>query len=96
MAKAVLADGDQVIATARNLEDLHGLVVQYGDQVRAVALDVTDPTAARAAVQAAVSAFGRLDVVVNNAGYANINSIEDMADDDFRAQVEINHCLFDL
>ena len=79
-----------MIATARNLEDLQGLVVQFGDQVCSVALDVTDVSAARAAVQAAVTAFDRLDVVVNNAGYANINSIEDMAEDDFRAQVETN------
>ncbi|MDG4826576.1 SDR family NAD(P)-dependent oxidoreductase [Asanoa sp. WMMD1127] len=62
----------------------------HGGRVRAVALDVTDPDAARAAVQAAVDAFGGLDVVVNNAGYADVASIEDMPDDDFRAQIDAN------
>ncbi|TQM83589.1 short-subunit dehydrogenase [Saccharothrix saharensis] len=66
------------------------LVERYGDRVRVVALDVTDPLAARAAVDTAVTAFGRLDVVVNNAGYANSGSVEDTPDDDFRAQVEAN------
>jgi NAD(P)-dependent dehydrogenase (short-subunit alcohol dehydrogenase family) len=90
LAEAVLAAGHRLVATARKPEDLHDLVEQYGDQVRAVALDVTDPAAARNAVAVATSAFGRLDVVVNNAGYGNINSIEDMAEDDFRAQIETN------
>jgi len=90
LAKAALAAGHRLVATARDPEDLSDLVAQYGDRVRAVALDVTDAVAARAAVAAATSAFGRLDVVVNNAGYANVNSIEDMAEDDFRAQIETN------
>jgi NAD(P)-dependent dehydrogenase (short-subunit alcohol dehydrogenase family) len=56
--------------------------------VRAVALDVTDPAAARAAVQVAIDEFGSLDVVVNNAGYANRAPIEEMTEEDFRAQIE--------
>ena len=90
LAKTVLAAGDRLVATARKPEDLRDLVAEYGDRVRAVALDVTDPAAARTAVAVATSAFGRLDVVVNNAGYANINSIEDVAEDDFRTQFETN------
>ncbi len=90
LAKAVLAAGHRLVATARKAEDLRDLVSQYGDRVRAVALDVTEPAGASAAVAAATSAFGRLDVVVNNAGYANVNSIEDVAEDDFRAQIETN------
>ena len=62
----------------------------YGESVRTVALDVTDAASARAAVQAAVDNFGSLDVVVNNAGYANSAPIEEMTDDDFRAQIETN------
>ncbi|GAA3592722.1 SDR family NAD(P)-dependent oxidoreductase [Streptomyces osmaniensis] len=58
--------------------------------MRAVALDVTDTAAARNAVQAAVDAFGRLDVVVNNAGYANSAPIEEMVEDAFRGQFEVN------
>jgi NAD(P)-dependent dehydrogenase (short-subunit alcohol dehydrogenase family) len=90
LAKAVLAAGHRLVATARRPEDLHALVEQYGERVRAVALDVTHPASARAAVQEAVSAFGRLDVVVNNAGYGNIASIEEGDDADFRAQMETN------
>jgi NAD(P)-dependent dehydrogenase (short-subunit alcohol dehydrogenase family) len=88
LAQAVLAAGHRLVATARKPQDLGDLVARYPERARAVALDVTDPAAARAAVEVATSAFGRLDVVVNNAGYANVSSIEDMAADDFRAQIE--------
>lgn len=90
IANAVLAAGDRLVATARDPAQLRALVEAHGDRVRAVALDVTQPAAARAAVEAARAAFGRLDVVVNNAGYANVNSIEDVAEDDFRTQIETN------
>jgi NAD(P)-dependent dehydrogenase (short-subunit alcohol dehydrogenase family) len=90
LAGAVLERGENLVATARRPADLDGLVAKYGDQVRAVTLDVTDPAAARAAVRTAVAEFGRLDVVVNNAGYANSAPIEEMAEDDFRAQIEAN------
>jgi NAD(P)-dependent dehydrogenase (short-subunit alcohol dehydrogenase family) len=90
LAKAVLNDGDRVVATARRPEQLKGLVLEYGDRARAVALDVTDAAAARAAVQTAIHEFGTLDIVVNNAGYANSSPIEETPDDDFRAQIETN------
>ncbi|MFE7752182.1 oxidoreductase [Streptomyces sp. NPDC057428] len=90
LAETVLESGDRLVATARRPEQLDDLVSRYGDQVRAVALDVTDAAAARDAVRASVDAFGRLDVVVNNAGYANSAPIEEMAEDDFRAQFEAN------
>jgi NAD(P)-dependent dehydrogenase (short-subunit alcohol dehydrogenase family) len=90
LAEAVLSAGHRLIATARKPEQLADLVEQYGDQVRAFALDVTDPATARDAIQLAVDSFGRLDVVVNNAGYGNIAPIEDVTDEDFRAQIETN------
>ncbi|HEX3789618.1 MAG TPA: oxidoreductase [Pseudonocardiaceae bacterium] len=90
LAEAVLASGDSLVATARTPEQLADLVKAYPDQARAVALDVTDAGQARAAVKTAVTEFGRLDVVVNNAGYANVSAIEDTSDEDFRAQIEAN------
>ena len=90
LAKAVLAAGDRLVATARRLEQLASLVEQYPERALAVALDVTDSASARAAVAQAVAHFGRLDVLVNNAGYANVSSIEDLPEDDFRAQMETN------
>src|SRR5258708_20617579 len=90
LAEEVLGAGDKLVATARKPAQLTDLVDRYGGQVRAVALDVTDARAAGNAIQSAVDAFGRLDLLVNNAGYANINSIEDMAAEDFREQIETN------
>ena len=90
LAAAALAAGDSVAATARHPEQLNDLAERYRDRVLTVALDVTDASAAYAAVASAVNDFGSLDVVVNNAGYANSAAIEDMPADDFRAQIETN------
>jgi NAD(P)-dependent dehydrogenase (short-subunit alcohol dehydrogenase family) len=90
LTEAVLEAGDSVLATARQPEQLDDLVARYGERVRPVALDVTDAGAAVRAVREAADAFGRLDVVVNNAGYANSAPIEEVAEDDFRAQIETN------
>jgi NAD(P)-dependent dehydrogenase (short-subunit alcohol dehydrogenase family) len=90
LARAVLERGDRLVATARKPEHLDEFVHEYGDRVRAVALDVTDAAAARYAVRVAVDEFGSLDVLVNNAGYADSAPIEETSDDDFRAQIETN------
>lgn len=88
LAEAVLAAGHRLLATSRDPRDLGALPAS--ENLRTAALDVTDPQAARACVENVVSAFGRLDVVVNNAGYIKANSVEDLAEDEFRRQIEVN------
>lgn len=90
LAQAVLENGDQLVATARKPEQLADLVTRYQDNIRTFALDVTRPDEARAAVSYALEVFGRLDVVVNNAGYGNVSSIEEASEEDWRKQIEAN------
>ncbi|MFC7674216.1 SDR family NAD(P)-dependent oxidoreductase [Mycolicibacterium sp. GCM10028919] len=90
LVKAALEAGDTVAATARRPEGLADLAATHGDRVLPLRLDVTDAEAARTAIAAARQRLGRIDVVVNNAGYANVAPIETGDDDDFRAQFETN------
>jgi len=88
IAEAALAAGDSVVAGARRTEELAPLVAQYGERVKSVGLEVRDEAAAKAAVQLAVDSFGRLDVLVNNAGYGQIAPFEQMSGEDFQAVVD--------
>jgi len=90
IAEAVIALGDRLVATARDPQRLEDLVKKYGDQVRTAPLDVADEDAAKAAVQVAVAAFGRLDVVVNNAGYGDFSPFEQMSSERFKALIDTN------
>lgn len=90
LAESAAAAGHQVVATARNPAQLQPLVDTYPDTAFSVALDVTDADAAAAAMAAGVERFGRVDVVVNNAGYANVAPIETAEVSDFRTQFETN------
>jgi NAD(P)-dependent dehydrogenase (short-subunit alcohol dehydrogenase family) len=90
IAEAVLESGDRLVATARDPRSLDDLVKKHGDPIRAAALDVTDEDATYAAVQVAVDAFGRLDVVVNNAGYGDIAPFEQLSSDRFKALMDTN------
>ncbi len=88
--EAALERGDKVTATARKLEAVSDLAETYGDAVLPLALDVTDHDAVFAAVQQAHAHFGRLDVVVNNAGYGLFGAIEEVSESEARDQIETN------
>ncbi|WP_435156384.1 SDR family NAD(P)-dependent oxidoreductase [Amycolatopsis sacchari] len=87
---AALAAGHRVLATARDPRSLDDLVAAHGDRIRAARFDVTDAGAAERIVAEAVEAFGRLDVVVNNAGQADRAALEDTTLEAFRRQIDTN------
>ncbi len=90
-AEAALERGDKVAATARKVEDVADLTERFGDAVLPLALDVTDAEQVRQAVPQAHAHFGRLDVVVNNAGYSLVGTVEEASEADVRAQFDANY-----
>src|SRR5229473_3903216 len=90
LTAAVLAKGDQVAATARNPEQLNALVEKYPDQIYAIKLDVTRHEQIHQAVADAVAHFGKIDVLVNNAGFGIIGAAEAFTDEQVSSQLETN------
>jgi NAD(P)-dependent dehydrogenase (short-subunit alcohol dehydrogenase family) len=88
--QAALERGDRVAATARDPKTLDDLSERYGDQLLSLALDVTDRDAVFEAVRTAHDHFGRLDIVVNNAGYGHFGMVEEISEEEARAQIETN------
>ncbi|HEY1519936.1 MAG TPA: oxidoreductase [Solirubrobacteraceae bacterium] len=84
LARAALAAGDRVVATARHPETLDGLIDEARDRVIAARLDVTEPSQIAAAVGAALERFGRIDVLVNNAGYGSVGALEEIDIDELK------------
>ncbi|MGY4386185.1 NADP-dependent 3-hydroxy acid dehydrogenase YdfG [Pedobacter sp. UYP24] len=89
-AEAALKRGDKVAATARKLESIAGLKEKYGDNVLTLELDVTNPEQVKATVEQAHAHFGRLDIVLNNAGYSLVGTVEEANAEDIRALYETN------
>lgn len=90
VASAALAAGHNVVLTARNPDSLDGILRQYPATATAVPLDVTDPTAVRAAVRAAEDRFGGIDILVNNAGYGLVGAVEEATPKEMRDLFETN------
>ena len=90
-AEAALTRGDKVVASARKAEDVAELKEKFGDAVLPLALDVTSTEQAQAAVQQAFEHFGRLDIVLNNAGYSLVGTVEEATESDVRALFEANY-----
>ncbi|MDB4902884.1 MAG: short-chain dehydrogenase/reductase [Mucilaginibacter sp.] len=89
-AEAFLKRGDKVAATARNIDTLNDLVQKYGDSVLPIQLDVNNREACFAAVKQAKEHFGRIDVLINNAGYGLFGAIEETSEQEARDQMETN------
>lgn len=89
--EAALERGDKVVATARKLADITDLKERFGDAVLPLALDVTDPTQVQQTIQQAHAHFGRLDAVVNNAGYSLVGTIEEASEADVRVEFDTNY-----
>ena len=90
LLERVLQAGDAALGTARDLSALDDLADAFPRTLATFALDVTDAAAGQEAVRSATEAFGRLDVLVNNAGYGHVAPFEQMEEADFRAQIETN------
>ncbi|UZR98556.1 SDR family NAD(P)-dependent oxidoreductase [Chondrinema litorale] len=88
--EAALERGDKVVATARKFESIADLKEKYGKQVLTLEMDVTQPNQVKSAVEAANEYFGRLDIVLNNAGYSLVGTIEEANTDEIRALYETN------
>ena len=80
LAEAVLAQGDRVIATARNVSKIQELEQEYPKTAKAIHIDITDPASIQTTVRSGLEAFGRIDVLVNSAGYPLLGVIEEVSD----------------
>ncbi|HEY1542292.1 MAG TPA: oxidoreductase [Xanthobacteraceae bacterium] len=90
ISDAIIKQGGRLVATARDADSLRPVVAQDGERTLALPLDVTDAAAAKTAIDKAIARFGRIDVVVNNAGYGHVGAIEECTEEELRHQVDVD------
>lgn len=90
LAEAVLAKGDKLVATTRHPEDVQDLANKYAEQVKIAELDITNADQISSAIDTAITTFGGVDVLVNNAGYGTLGAVEEISDEKVRKQFEVN------
>lgn len=90
VAKTILSKGDKVIATSRNLEEQIRNIGQPGDNFLPLKVDITNEAEVKTAIEKGIETFGRIDVVLNNAGYYLVGSMEEMTDEELRKTVDVN------
>lgn len=90
LAEKALGVGDKVVATARDIKKLTGIRDSYGETVKLVALDVNDSKQAEDAISSAIDSFGRIDVLVNNAGYGLVGALEEYSDEQMKENFDTN------
>ncbi|MDR3680722.1 MAG: oxidoreductase [Flavipsychrobacter sp.] len=90
LVQLLLANGNRVVATSRNAADIEKQVTKHRDNLLAMTVDITSDASVKHAVQQTIEKFGRLDVVVNNAGYLLVGSLEEITDQEFRQSMEVN------
>jgi len=89
-AKAVLKNGDKVAATSRNINELINQIGVQNTSFLPLEVDITNDNEVKKAIQTAINAFGKIDVVLNNAGYYLVGSIEEISDEEFKKTVDVN------
>lgn len=90
LAKLVLSNGDKVVATSRSIKDLEEQIGEPDGNFLPLKVDITSDEDVRHAIEQSIAYFGKLDVVVNNAGYSLVGSMEEMSDQEFRATLDVN------
>ena len=90
VTKTVLINGDKVIATSRNLQELLNNLGGASENLLPLKVDITDETEVKTAIEKGIEVFGNIDVVLNNAGYYLVGSMEEISDDEFRRTVDVN------
>ncbi|WP_316780113.1 SDR family NAD(P)-dependent oxidoreductase [Pedobacter antarcticus] len=90
LAKLVLSNGDKVVATSRRVKELEELISPAAENFLPLNVDITSDEAVRRAIEQSIAHFGKLDIVVNNAGYSLVGSMEEMSDQEFRETLDVN------